>query len=158
MCGVYICVCGDLWVHCECVMCMWISYIVVSIYYNCCIWHILTPDNSVNLQHGTTYVKRFMEDGNSLEEMVRFFGVSWIQLYSLASLLKYMYLWSFIVAVLLLGELELFSSDPERDTNRGLFTPVHLYIYVLYETYNLVHVQVQIHTQSGVHALLTSTA
>ena len=36
---------------------------------------------------------------------------------------------------------------------------LHLYIYVLYETYNLVHVQVQqIHTQSGVHALLTSTA
>ncbi|KAL5475916.1 hypothetical protein EMCRGX_G025794 [Ephydatia muelleri] len=31
-------------------------------------------NNSVNLQHGTTYVKRFMEDGNSLEEMVRFFG------------------------------------------------------------------------------------
>lgn len=38
--------------------------------------HILILDNSINLQHGTTYVKKFMEDGNTLEEMVRFFGVS----------------------------------------------------------------------------------
>lgn len=30
----------------------------------------------MNIQHGTTYVKKFIEDGNTLEETVRFLGVS----------------------------------------------------------------------------------